>query len=376
MKTNGVLEVVPFMSVVLTESAFLLGGDPLQNPEVRVLGNDGTLYQYYSFSQGRSSLVKIADTGIKTGPTLLKPYLNPLAHGKKIPVQMIDDILEFFRRVMRMVKTGGTGHGEYEAMAHIVWNPTTESYRVAIPKQTVSKSRVSYDWSHVQPGEEVILDIHSHNTMGAFYSGTDENDDKTYAGISGVAGQLDRATPQVIWRFNAYRTKMELSLEDIFALPEKSVSPEVGSWMNLVEVQTYTPPVTRPGSSVYGGGSRLNVGHDRSAQVREEAWGARFQGSYQDPLEAFCRSEGSEEVDHGNVILNSGLAWDETIERLAEEVWQEEDDEMNSEVIANLAARVVDSETLYQAGVFYVENSTDARKAIDRINKDFNVRSA
>lgn len=410
-KNNGVLDLVPFMSALITEEAFFTGGDVLQNPEVYVLGNDGTLYQFHQFSMGRSALTKIADTPIRTNgsKTLLKPYLKTLVNDKKIPIEMLENIVEFFKRVMTMTRSTGTGHGEYEAMAHIVWNKTTESYRVAIPKQKVSKAAVTYDWSHVADDEEVILDIHSHNTMGAFFSGTDENDDKTYVGISGVAGELNKAEPKLIWRFNAYKTKVSLTLEDIFAVPEKQVSPVVNDWMGNVEVQTYTPPASgyrNPTSKVYGGGSRLGVGYDKSlvrnerddswdgqAGIRrelEDSWADRFQGqdSIQKELTASIgsqRSQASLDIlgqDDGVFcgsdpdLIAQGLAWDDTVTELADSVWQEDDEELTVAIASELAQRVVDNEVLYQAGVFVVTNSNEARKAIERLNKDFNIRSA
>lgn len=410
-KNNGVLDLVPFMSALITEEAFFTGGDVLQNPEVYVLANDGALYQYHQFSMGRSALTKIADTPIRTngGKSLLKPYLKTLVNDKKIPIEMLENIVEFFKRVMTLTKGSG-GHGEYEAMAHIVWNKRTESYRVAIPKQKVSKAAVSYDWSHVTADEEVILDIHSHNTMGAFFSGTDENDDKTYVGISGVAGELNKAEPKLIWRFNAYKTKVSLALEDIFAVPEKQVSPEVNDWMGNVEVQTYAPAYKNPTSKVYGGGSRLGVGYDKSLQrderddswngqrrirqEQEDSWADRFQGqdTIQKELTASIgsqRSQASLDIlgpDDGSFgfgagishpdILALGQAWDDTVTELADTVWQEDDEELTVAVASELAQRVVDTEVLHQAGLFYVENANDARKAVERLNKDFNIRSA
>lgn len=407
MKNNGVLDLVPFMSALITEEAFFTGGDVLQNPEVYVLANDGALYQYHQFSMGRSALTKIADTPIRTngGKSLLKPYLKTLVNDKKIPIEMLENIVEFFKRVMTLTKGNG-GHGEYEAMAHIVWNKRTESYRVAIPKQKVSKAAVSYDWSHVTADEEVILDIHSHNTMGAFFSGTDENDDKTYVGISGVAGELNKAEPKLIWRFNAYKTKVSLTLEDIFAVPEKQVSPEVNDWMGNVEVQTYASGYRNPTSKVYGGGSRLGVGYDKSlarnerddswdgqAGLRrelEDSWADRFQGqdSIQKEFTASIRSQRSQASldilgpDDGVFggsdpdLIAQGLAWDDTVTELADTVWQEDDEELTVAVASELAQRVVDTEVLHQAGLFYVENANDARKAVERLNKDFNIRSA
>lgn len=386
--TNGVLDLIPFMNTLVTEDAFFNGGDFLQNPVVHVLGKDGSLYRYNQFSLGRSSMIKVADTPIKLGASNLKPYLRPLVDGQKIPVQMLDDILLFFTKVMTMVGTGGK-HGEYEAMAHIVWNKTKKEYRVAIPKQKVAKATVTYDWTHVEADEEVILDIHSHNTMGAFFSGTDENDDKTYAGISGVAGELNRVEPKVIWRFNAYKDKVpNLNTEDFFAVPVKQESEAVASWLDLVEVRTYTPPVGgyANNSKVFGAGSRAAVGSNKSLP-EDDAWGARFQGSGQAEYTAGVGASRSEALDYldrefgnanssilGNVPFDGG--WDETVDTLVNGVYNEDDDELNAAVAKGLAESIQDTEMLYQEGIFIVSNASEARKVIERLNKDFNVRSA
>ncbi len=402
MKTNtGILELSPFMSTLITEAAFFAGGDVLQNPEVYILANDGVIYQYHQFSLGRSAMMEVAKTPIRTegGKSLLKPYLKPLVGDRKIPVQFLEDIVEFFKQVMKMTGTSGTGHGNYEAMAHIVWNRTTESYRVAIPKQKVSKAAVTYDWDHVKADEEVILDIHSHNDMDAFFSGTDERDDATYVGISGVAGKLNTTNPRLIWRFNACRMKQSMELEGIFEVPVKQESPVVAEWMSNVEVQTYARPTysgyQNPlgGSKVYGGGSHSAGGFASSERnPREDSWDARFQGQEEERLTARVGTERSQaSIDilgeddgicgAGSLLglhpdVHAGLTWDETVSDLADTVWNEDDEELTTAIASELAQRVVDQEVLYQAGLFLVVNSTDARKAIERLNQDFNIRSA
>lgn len=383
---NGLIQLEPFMTSLVTEDAFFNGGNFLQDPNVFVLGKDGALYRYNEFSLGRSSLAKIGDTPIKTGVSKLKPYLSPLVNNQKIPMQMLTDILEFFKKVMAMVPPGGNGHGDYEAMAHIVWNKTSQCYRVAIPTQQVSKARVAYDWSHVKEDEEVILDIHSHNSMDAFFSGTDENDDKTYAGISGVAGRLDTNSPKVIWRFNAYKDKVpNLDMADFFVTPEQVVSPEVEQWMGNVEIQRYTPPKydykNPTGAKVFGAGARhLSLPND----AQEEAWGARFQGQGADDFSASTGAARSEALDfldqgfHNSNLLSLGLSedipFDDAVNDLVNAVYNEQDDEMNAAVAKELANSVLDSEILFQEGIFVVTTASEARKVVERLNKDFNIR--
>lgn len=395
---NGILDLVPFMSALVTEDAFFAGGDVLQNPEVYVLGNDGALYQFHQFSLGRSAMTKISDTPIRTngGKSLLKPYMKPLVGDKKIPLEMLNDIVEFFRQVMKMTTSSGFGHGDYEAMAHIVWNKTKEEYRVAIPKQKVAKASVTYNWDHVAADEEVILDIHSHNSMDAFFSGTDERDDATYVGISGVAGKLNTDNHKLIWRFNAYKSKVTMKLEDIFdAPPVKEESPVVKAWMENVEVLTYQRPSypgyspALGGSKVYGGGSRLGVGSDKSLErnPREDSWDARFRGENTEGLTASARTPrsqasvdilGADEGTFGIGLLHEladepHQSWDETADELVASVYSEEDDELNAAVAKRLSEYVADPEILFQEGIFLVSSALEARKAVARISKDFDL---
>lgn len=385
--SNGILELSPFMSALITEDAFLVGGDVLQNPEVYVLGKDGVIYQYHQFSLGRSAMMKIADTPIRTASkSVLEPRLNPLVNGKKIPMQFLTDILEFFKQVMAMTSSSGTGHGDYEAMAHIVWNTTTESYRVAIPKQKVAKASVSYDWDHVKGDEVVIFDIHSHNSMDAFFSGTDERDDSTYVGISAVAGRLNTAEPRLIFRFNAYKTKQAMVLEDVFEAPVKQESPVVAEWMKNVEVLAARPTgyAAVTGSRVYGGGLRLGVGLDRldERNPREDSWDARFHNSIEKELTATGtqRSQASVDIlgddDSFGGLLGIGASWDETVDDLVASVYNEDDEEMNAAVAKRLGESIADTELLYQEGLFVVSTASEARKAVERLTKDFNIRSA
>jgi hypothetical protein len=397
-KNNGVLDLVPFMSALVTEDAFFAGGDVLHNPEVYVLGNDGVLYQFHQFSLGRSAMTKISDTPIRTngGKSLLKPYLKPLVNDKKIPIEMLNDIVEFFRQVMKMTTSSGFGHGDYEAMAHIVWNKTKEEYRVAIPKQKVAKASVTYNWDHVAQDEEVVLDIHSHNSMDAFFSGTDERDDATYVGISGVAGKLNLPDHKLIWRFNAYKSKVSMKLEEIFeAPPVKEDSPVVKAWMENVEVLTYQRPSypgyspALGGSKVYGGGSRFAGGSDKSLErnPREDSWDARFRGEDSEGLTASARTQRSQAsvdilgVDEGTFGIGimheledePPMSWDETADELVATVYSENDDELNAAVAKRLSEYVADPEVLFQEGIFLVSSAMEARKAIARMSQDFDL---
>jgi len=82
-------------------------------------------------------------------------------------------------------------------------------YRFYIPVQDKSASGVVYE-----VGSSVILEMHSHGHMGAWFSGTD-NLDETGMKLYGVVGKLN-ATPIVKLRVGVYGYFHELSWKDVF----------------------------------------------------------------------------------------------------------------------------------------------------------------
>ena len=103
------------------------------------------------------------------------------------------------------------------------------------------------------------------NSMGAFFSSTDNSDDKHQITMSGVLGKLNTKTPESVWRLNLQGEEMRLKIEDIFSMePEAVKVPE--EWLKQVSRNasqytgthyngTYSGSATTPGSGSgnYGG---------------------------------------------------------------------------------------------------------------------------
>jgi hypothetical protein len=159
---------------------------------------------------------------------------NNFLPAGRIPQKFLFEIIQFFRDVMNIKKA------EQEAMAHILWNEV-EGYHIAIPDQVVSKASVRYENNHIKPNDTIVLDIHSHNTMGAFFSGTDDNDDRIAIGYSGVVGELNKASPALKFRFNLNKVKREAQLDEIFDFPKLNSQTPV-QWLDKVKTgsQVYT----------------------------------------------------------------------------------------------------------------------------------------
>lgn len=234
-----------------------------------IMGNDGTLYRPYSMPHDRGALLKIGKVDGMKGKSELDEFIRLLPNDQKIPAKLLHQIISFFRRVMAMPGVSGTSHGDYEAMIHVVWSPEG-GYRLAVPKQKVAKASVTYTWDHVNDGEIVVLDMHSHNSMGAFFSGTDNNDDKTAAGlISGVAGTLDKEAT-FVWRVNFGATKVDIDISDIFEFEPVEAHPDEETWIReQVEIVRYSPTYSY-NKSYKGKNTGVNYGNSRWGDLYDD----------------------------------------------------------------------------------------------------------
>ncbi|MNK27621.1 hypothetical protein D3C87_459830 [compost metagenome] len=165
-------------------------------------------------------------------PPQINEVVNFLPAGK-VPISLFDRVVAFFKQVMEVKKS------DLEAMAWICWNQE-QGYHIIIPNQTVSKASASYDWSSLPAGTTIVVDIHSHNTMGAFFSGTDNRDDSNAIGFSGVVGQINNNPPATVWRFNYRDRKIDAKFENLFEVPVREAQEPDSSWIGKVATPSYT----------------------------------------------------------------------------------------------------------------------------------------
>ncbi len=114
-----------------------------------------------------------------------------------IPTFLLGEVISFFRCYMNERE-------EFEAMAHILWDKENEEFVVHIPEQEVSKAHINADLSRDTLPEDRYLhyaDIHSHNSMEARFSPTDDRDEKATR-IYIVLGRLDRFFPEISVRMS------------------------------------------------------------------------------------------------------------------------------------------------------------------------------
>lgn len=249
--------LMPFLSAAMTLEEFY-NGEGAEYSIKYIINPDGTIIKRVESTHGKAFQYKVSKVPYPKGSDKekkqeklvpLKEEISWLPAGK-VPMKMYKQIENFFKQVMTDLGGSAFKHGDLEAMAHIVWNPShPDIYQIRIPTQKVSGASVSFTFDHLEEGDEIIVDIHSHNSMGAFFSGTDNNDDKTSTCYSGVIGKLNTASPECKFRFNDMdKKKIDVTLDDIFEEEAVKCDPE---WLKKVTRNTYSYGGYRGGRGGY-----------------------------------------------------------------------------------------------------------------------------
>lgn len=148
---------------------------------------DGRIYEMRKTEQGEFIAPKNNVTEFQQVRAGFTPALP------KIPMRLLGQIVAFFRSYM---KDGE----ECEALAQIYWDKKAKEFFAYIPKQTVCKDEIEDDLRGCPyDNEERYLcyaDIHSHNSMEAFFSAEDDQDERG-TGLYFVVGELDRFFPSL-----------------------------------------------------------------------------------------------------------------------------------------------------------------------------------
>lgn len=144
-----------------------------------------------------------------------------------IPRELMEQIITFFRCLM-------SGRTEYEAMVFLYWDRQEEEFVVYVPKQTASKASIHADLTDNTLPEDRYLhyaDIHSHNSMAAKFSTTDDADERATR-LYIVIGRLDRFYPDISARVSCGGTYLPIDTN----LVVESVGEEFPTkWLDQVE---------------------------------------------------------------------------------------------------------------------------------------------
>lgn len=127
----------------------------------------------------------------------------------KLPVALLQQVHHFFKDVCE--KQGGV-----EAAVQIFWNREVKSYFIYVNEQIVTTGSVNFVRDEeLEKKHLLVMDIHSHNTMNAFWSATDDRDEKGTR-LFGVIGKLEDFIPEMKFRLGVSGRFIDLELDEVF----------------------------------------------------------------------------------------------------------------------------------------------------------------
>jgi hypothetical protein len=139
----------------------------------------------------------------------------------KLPWWIISQTVAFFRHISDKCD-------EAEVMVQVFYDPNVEPAKrwiVFVPPQEVSKGGITHTGHFDKTGDILhVADIHSHNTMGAFWSGIDDRDERRAERFYGVIGEIDKPIPAWKWRVHSGGVFLDIPLTTIIELPQVSQS--------------------------------------------------------------------------------------------------------------------------------------------------------
>jgi PRTRC genetic system protein A len=147
----------------------------------------------------------------------------------KIPATLLDITLSFFRQI----------HNKHssEVFLQYFYDTKKEEYILHCPQQIVGPCSVNYKRDlDYEKGKILVFEIHSHGTMGAFFSGTDDNDEKDDR-FFGVIGHVKNYYPELKMRLSVGGRKQDIEMDDIFNLDGSNYYTESfpADWANCIK---------------------------------------------------------------------------------------------------------------------------------------------
>lgn len=183
MANNDTLNLIPL---------YLYLGYPIPRPK--------HLYDYVIARQG---VIKRVETRWASADTLLAPISETLTglHLQQYPLQELRlKVPRIPAGLLRQVVEHAQRSLDAELMYHFRHDATTGKWTLTFPQQ--DRNRVWIGYKETDPGN-IALDLHSHNTMNAYFSPTDDRDElggRFYA----VIGCLDQPRPRIVIRLGMF----------------------------------------------------------------------------------------------------------------------------------------------------------------------------
>jgi len=176
-------------------------------------------------------------TEIRTYPNYVT-YKGALMKDHKLGVRLIAGLpwIHYAKIVGLFKKINELYHAE---VLVYVWRKGTEQFAITVPIQRVSGARVEPDHTIITPPDEdgwqLWGHIHSHNTMSAFFSSTDDASEKQEGLIYGVVGQILSPIPETKWRIRTQGAWVDLAFDSIVEIPATTYPTPPQEWLDNIK---------------------------------------------------------------------------------------------------------------------------------------------
>lgn len=161
-----------------------------------------------------------------SGDNMLSEVMPGFVSGLPlIPSNLVIKIFAFFRHFVRE-------NSENEALLNIYWDKEEKRFVAYAPEQVATKASVEAKIDDRFLSDRYIhyMDIHSHNTMGAFFSEVDDRDEKATR-LYTVIGRLDEHNPEIKTRISNGGKFLNIDPAQVFEIADFSFPKE---WENNV----------------------------------------------------------------------------------------------------------------------------------------------
>lgn len=154
------------------------GFSPEEIPESIAYVLDGAGWKLFKRNGVSIALISVQNV---SGVSVLPPHITFTA--AKLPLDLIRQVTAWFRAVYVKHRS--------EAVGYLYYRPNTGEWDFIVPTQTVGSAHASYEGAPKRAGWQCAGTIHSHGSMSAFHSGTDDADEVFFDGVHITVGKLD-----------------------------------------------------------------------------------------------------------------------------------------------------------------------------------------
>jgi PRTRC genetic system protein A len=151
-----------------------------------------------------------------------------------IPADFLVKIVTFFKKINTLYDS--------EVFLQIFYDFKDCEYIIHCPKQRISGASVRYDNDDTMQdiNKVLVLEIHSHNTMGAFFSSTDDADEKGDR-FFGVVGRIDKFFPEIKLRLSAGGVKSDVEVDELFDIENDVYHTDnyPAEWLKNIKKETF-----------------------------------------------------------------------------------------------------------------------------------------